>query len=48
MIQAVHFKGVVNSPFKWCAYGGDLGVYYLQNDENFCTNGWWRAIQSEG
>ena len=21
------------------AYGGDLGGYYLQNDENFCTNG---------
>ncbi len=21
------------------AYGGDLGAYYLQNDENFCANG---------
>ena len=23
----------------WWAYGGDLGGYALQNDENFCTNG---------
>jgi beta-galactosidase len=24
---------------KMYAYGGDLGGYYLQNDENFCANG---------
>ena len=33
------FKETTPDGRTWWAYGGDLGGYALQNDENFCTNG---------
>ncbi|TDG35365.1 DUF4981 domain-containing protein [Pedobacter changchengzhani] len=35
--QGIKTKDANNKSF-W-AYGGDLGGFYLQNDENFCANG---------
>ncbi|CAN5782710.1 glycoside hydrolase family 2 TIM barrel-domain containing protein [soil metagenome] len=35
--QGIQTKTTDGRPFF--AYGGDLGGYYLQNDENFCANG---------
>lgn len=32
-------KSTTTDGRTYWAYGGDLGGYYLQNDENFCTNG---------
>ena len=33
------FKTKTNDGRTYWAYGGDLGGYHLQNDENFCSNG---------